>query len=120
MAIESVKNLLGAAQKANTSIIAFDALDYDTIFSCIKGAEAARRPVILMLYPAMNKIMSFRSFTEVVRALAQEASVPVALHLDHCSDFNTILAAIHAGFTSVMADGSALSFDENVNLQNLL
>ena len=114
MAIESVKNLLGAAQKANTSIIAFDALDYDTIFSCIKGAEAARRPVILMLYPAMNKIMSFRSFTEVVRALAQEASVPVALHLDHCSDFNTILAAIHAGFTSVMADGSALSFDENV------
>ena len=66
MAIESVKNLLGAAQKANTSIIAFDALDYDTIFSCIKGAEAARRPVILMLYPAMNKIMSFRSFTEVV------------------------------------------------------
>ena len=88
--IESVKNLLGAAQKANTSIIAFDALDYDTIFSCIKGAEAARRPVILMLYPAMNKIMSFRSFTEVVRALAQEASVPVALHLDHCSDFNTI------------------------------
>ena len=45
MAIESVKNLLGAAQKANTSIIAFDALDYDTIFSCIKGAEAARRQI---------------------------------------------------------------------------
>lgn len=114
MGIESVKNLLGAAQKANTSIIAFDALDYETVYACIKGAEAARRPVILMLYPAMNKIISFRAYAGLVRALAQDASVPVALHLDHCSDLDTILAAIHAGFTSVMADGSALPFEENV------
>lgn len=114
MGIESVKNLLDAAQKANTSVIAFDAIDYDTIYACIKGAEKARRPVILMLYPAMNKIISFRAYTELVHALARDASVPVALHLDHCSDFHTILAAIHAGFTSVMADGSALSFDENL------
>ena len=114
MGIESVKNLLDAAQKASTSVIAFDALDYDTVYACVKGAEAARRPVILMLYPAMNKIISFRAYAELVKTLARDASVPVALHLDHCSDYDTILAAIHAGFTSVMADGSALPFDENV------
>ena len=114
MAIESVKNLLCEAQKANTSIIAFDALDYETIYACIRGAEASRRPVILMLYPDMQSIISFSAFVDLVKALAKDASVPVAMHLDHCSSFETILSAIHAGFTSVMADGSALPFDENV------
>ena len=114
MAIESVKNLLCEAQKANTSIIAFDALDYETIYACIRGAEASRRPVILMLYPGMKSIISFSAFVDLVKALAKDASVPVAMHLDHCSSFETILSAIHAGFTSVMADGSALPFDENV------
>ncbi|MFQ7559723.1 MAG: hypothetical protein ACLRM5_26245 [Escherichia coli] len=45
MAIESVKNLLGAAQKANTSIIAFDALDYDTIFPASRAPKRHADPL---------------------------------------------------------------------------
>ena len=85
MALEKVRDLLAEAQRVNTSIIAFDACDYNTIYACIKGAEAARRPVIVMLYPTMSSLCSFGSFAATVKDLAKTASVPVGLHLDHCS-----------------------------------
>lgn len=114
MALEKVRDLLASAEKANTSIIAFDACDYNTIYACIKGAEVARRPVIVMLYPSMSSLFSFGAFASAVKDLARTATVPVGLHLDHCSDPNVILSAIRDGFTSVMADGSANPFEENV------
>lgn len=116
MALEKVRDLLAGAQKANTSIIAFDACDYNTIYACIKGAEAARKPVIVMLYPSMATMFSFGAFASAVKDIARTATVPVGLHLDHCSDPSVILSAIRDGFTSVMADGSALPFEENVAL----
>ena len=114
MALVKVRELLEAAQKANTSIIAFDACDYNTIYACIKGAETARRPVIVMLYPSMRSMFSFGAFAAAVKDLARSATVPVGLHLDHCSEPTVILEAIRDGFTSVMADGSAMPFEENV------
>jgi ketose-bisphosphate aldolase len=49
-----------------------------------------------------------------MRFFAENASVPVAVHLDHGSSVEVCHAAIDAGFTSVMIDGSHLSIDENI------
>lgn len=114
MSLEKVRNLLKEAQKVNTSVIAFDACDYNTIEACIKGAQLARRPVIIMLYPTMSSLFSFGSFAATVKDLAKKATVPVGLHLDHCSNRDTIVEAIRDGFTSVMADGSAMPLEENI------
>lgn len=114
MALEKVRDILKDADARNASVIAFDAMDYPTISSAIYGAQAVRRPVILMLYPAMDRLIPLEAFAAMVRSLAAKVSVPVGLHLDHCSDFSYILSAIRAGFTSVMADGSTLPFSENV------
>lgn len=114
MGLERVKDLLAEAQKRNTSVIAFDACDYNTVQACIEGAEAAGRPVIVMLYPTMSSLFSFGAFAATVKDLARNAKVPVGLHLDHCSDFSVIVSAIRDGFTSVMADGSALPLEENI------
>jgi fructose-bisphosphate aldolase class II/tagatose 1,6-diphosphate aldolase GatY/KbaY len=67
-----------------------------------------------MLYPLMKETFSFAAFAATVKDLASRVGVPVGLHLDHCSDYELILQAIRDGFTSVMADGSSLPFDENV------
>lgn len=114
MALEKVRDILSEAQRQNTAVIAFDACDYNTIAACIQGAEAAKKPVIVMLYPTMRGLFSFGAFAAVVKDLARNASVPVGLHLDHCSDFKMIVEAIRDGFTSVMADGSALPLEENI------
>ncbi len=114
MPIVKVRDLLKTAQEQNTSILAFDAADYNTIYACIKGAEAVNKPVIVMLYPTMASLFSFGAFAATVIDLAKNSTAPIGLHLDHCSDPATIYSAINAGFSSVMADGSALAFDENV------
>ena len=62
MALEKVSNILQEAEKRNTSAIAFDAFDYQTIYSCIMGAEAVKKPVILMLYPTMDSLITPRIF----------------------------------------------------------
>ena len=65
MALVKVRELLEAAQKANTSIVAFDANDINMIYACIKGAERARRPVIVMLYPSARDMIDFKSFRTI-------------------------------------------------------
>ena len=114
MSFVRVKDLLEMGKKNNACVLAFDAADGNMIKSVIKGAEAAGKPVMVMLYPGMRNIMPFGVFAETTKYYAERASVPVGLHLDHCSDFDMIMEAIHEGFSSVMADGSVLSFEENV------
>jgi fructose-bisphosphate aldolase class II/tagatose 1,6-diphosphate aldolase GatY/KbaY len=50
----------------------------------------------------------------MVREAAEEASVPMALHLDHGDGFDRCMQALRVGYTSVIIDGSRLSFEENV------
>ena len=50
----------------------------------------------------------------IMKKIADEASVPVCLHFDHGTDFKKIEAAINSGFSSVMYDGSALPYEENI------
>jgi fructose-bisphosphate aldolase class II len=57
-----------------------------------------------------------QNIVAMVREMEEEISVPVALHADHVKEVETIKAVIEAGFTSVMIDGSSLSFAENIEL----
>ena len=118
MALEKVRDILKEADQNKTAILAFDAFDYNTIYAAIKGAGAVNKPIIIMLYPSMNKIISLGTFAATVKDIAREVSVPVGLHLDHCSDYDFIITAIREGFTSVMADGSSLPFVDYISFTN--
>lgn len=63
-----------------------------------------------------DKKRGARNIAEAVKRFAETSPVPVALHLDHGKDLDSCIAAIAGGYTSVMIDGSALPFDENVEL----
>jgi fructose-bisphosphate aldolase class II/tagatose 1,6-diphosphate aldolase GatY/KbaY len=114
MPLAKMSELYDIAIKHNTSILAFDANDLGMIASVIAAADAVNKPVIVMMYPAIHKMISFAAFAAAVKDLAAKAKVPIGLHLDHCSNYEMIIGAIKDGFTSVMADGSSLPFDENV------
>ncbi len=112
-----VKDILKMASDANTSVIAFNALDYNMVYAVTQAAERVKKPLICMLYPehhTLNNWANPESFAATVKSLASEVSVPVGLHLDHCTDFNYIMRAIKAGFSCVMYDGSMLSLEENI------
>ena len=119
MALEKVSTLLKMADAANTSVIGFNCNDYTMAYSVVQVAEELQKPVIVMLYPAdsfKDNCCGVAGFAATVRELAAQVKVPIGLHLDHCSDFDYILRAIQAGFTSVMFDGSMLPVEENIRL----
>ena len=117
MAIERVRDILQMADKANTSAIAFNCMDYNMIHSVITVAEELQKPAIVMLYPehaSEKRWTEPQVFADTVRALAKHVKTPIGLHLDHCSNYDYILSAIKAGFQSVMYDGSMLPVEENI------
>ena len=63
-----------------------------------------------------DKKKGARNIAEAVKKFAADSPIPVVLHLDHGKNFDSCVAAIEGGYTSVMIDGSSLPFDENVEL----
>jgi len=116
MGLQNVKQMLMDADKKNTCVIAFDTFNYESIAWLIDVAEEEQIPVINMLYPALKSHIPFEVFASTVKGLASRVKIPIGLHLDHSRSFEEIMQAIKAGFTSVMFDGSALPFEDNVRI----
>ncbi len=116
MALALVSDMLREADKRHAGIVGFNTFNYEEVEWIIEAAEAEQVPAIIMLHPEMAYFsnISFEAHAAMTKALAERVSVPIGLHLDHCEDFNEIMHAIKAGFTSVMIDGSKLPFEENV------
>lgn len=117
MAIEKVSRLLRIADEKNTTIIAFECSDYNMVYALAAAAEELSKPVIAMLDPitcTRDNVSNPASFAGEFFGVASQFSVPIALHLDHCSDHDYIFSAISNGFPSVMYDGSMLTLEENV------
>ena len=117
MAIEKASTILKMADEAKTSVLAFNCTDYSTIKCVVEVAEELKKPVLCMLYPEHAADKHWTSpyvFAETVKTLAKGVKVPIGMHLDHCTSFDYIVAAIRDGFDSVMFDGSMLPVEENV------
>jgi len=72
--------------------------------------------VILQASQGAIKYAGLDMIVAMVKAVAEKAKVPVALHLDHGTDYYQNIKCLRAGFTSLMYDGSKLPFDENVKM----
>lgn len=108
------KDLLQAAFEGKYAIGAFNAFNLEMVQAIVEAAEEERSPLILQISQGAIKYAGLEQATEMVKVAAQLASVPVVLHLDHGTDFAQVVRCLRAGFTSLMYDGSAKPFDENV------
>lgn len=109
----STSLLLEKARTRGYAIGAFNVYNLEGVRAVIAAAEAERSPVILQLHPAALRFGG-RPLVLAGLAAAREAWAPVSVHLDHGSAPEDICAGLSAGLTSVMADGSALPFLENL------
>ncbi|MBC8585691.1 class II fructose-bisphosphate aldolase [Youxingia wuxianensis] len=103
------------SQHGNYAIAAFNVFGYEDAVSVIRAAEEVNEPVILMVNRDAARHMPLDILGPILTTLAKQAKVPVDVHLDHSVDLESIAKAVDAGFTSVMFDGSQLSFEENVD-----
>lgn len=114
MALVTTKKMLVDARKGGYAVGAFNVENMEMVQAVIAAAEELQAPVILQTTPSTVKYADVALFYANVKVMAEKASVPVAMHLDHGDSFELAMKAFRAGYTSVMIDGSHGTFDENI------
>ena len=115
----SMKEMLLKARQEGYAVGAFNLNNLEFTQAILQAAQEERSPLICGVSEGAAKYMGgFSVVTAMVKALMKEykITVPVAVHLDHGSSFEACIKAIHAGFTSVMIDGSHHPLAENIAL----
>jgi ketose-bisphosphate aldolase len=114
MPLISMRPLLKQAQAGHYGVAAYNMIDYNSARSIVEGAAELQSPVIVQVSVKTVKHWGYKPVASWVRMLADTVEIPVALHLDHCNDIDVVKRCIDAGWTSVMFDGSALPFQQNL------
>ena len=111
----NMSEILKPTLKEHFAVPAFNTSSNMILTASIEVAEELNAPVIIEIHPDELRFVK-ESFVAAVRAEANRAKVPVCIHLDHGASFADTVHAIGCGFTSVMIDGSALPYEDNVAL----
>jgi fructose-bisphosphate aldolase class II len=114
MPLVSILDELKKAQAGGYALPCFDTFEMHGTMGIFDALEAKRAPAMVGLWSGMFDRPHPRALADYVRAMAEEATVPVSIILDHGSSFEHCIKALDAGFTDVMYDGSKLPFEENV------
>ncbi|MFB6275085.1 MAG: ketose-bisphosphate aldolase [Halothece sp.] len=111
--LTSTQELLEAAQKQSYAIGAFNMYNLEGAKAVIDAAEAEKSPAMLQILP---NVLNYGGSALIAMFLeaADSANVPMSVHLDHCDDRAMIGTALEAGVQSILADGSTLSFQDNL------
>lgn len=116
MSLVNTKEMLSKAYKEGYAVGAFNVNNMEIIQGIMNAVNELSSPVILQASAGARKYAGATYLKKLVEAAEQESSVPIALHLDHGDSFEICKNCIDSGFTSVMIDGSSLSYDENVEI----
>jgi fructose-bisphosphate aldolase class II len=114
--IASTESLVSGAAAAGRGVAAFNVITLEHAEAIVAGAEQAQRPVILQISENAVKFHHGRlgPIAVAAAAVAREATVPCALHLDHVESVELLKQAPENGFSSVMFDASHMSYEDNV------
>lgn len=117
MALVTTKEMFEKAYKGGYAIGAFNVNNMEIVQGITEACKEENSPVILQVSKGARAYANHTYLVKLVEAAVIECpEIPVALHLDHGPDFETCKACIDGGFTSVMIDGSAHSFKENIEV----
>ncbi len=114
MSLVTLKHALDHAKTHQYAIGAFNVHNLNLLHGIINAAQQKSSPVIINVAEVHLQYTSLKEIAPIIRMAARRVDVPVVLHLDHGLNFDTIIGAIKCGFTSVMFDGSSLSYEENL------
>jgi tagatose 1,6-diphosphate aldolase GatY/KbaY len=111
--LSSTRELLETAQRHRYAIGAFNVYNLEGVKAVVNAAETNRSPAMLQLHPSALKYGKMPLIALCLEA-AKSALVPIAVHLDHSTSPEDIRLALQSGIRSIMADGSPLSYAENL------
>lgn len=115
MTVATLSEVLQPALKKGYAVAGLVCLGWEDMQAYVRAAELERCPVILQAGPGCREYTPLPVLAKMFRYLAEIASVPVVLHLDHGYSKTECEQAIEYGFTSVMYDGSRKSLQQNID-----
>ena len=117
MPLVTTTEMFQKAYAGGYAIGAFNVNNMEIVQGITEACSEQKSPVILQVSKGARAYANHTYLVKLVEAaIIENPDLPIALHLDHGPDFETCKACIDGGFTSVMIDGSSLSFEENIAL----
>ena len=110
------KEILDKANRENYAVGAFNVNNMECLQAVVAAAEKKQAPVIIQTSEGAIKYAGIDYLSFMIKLAAAKASVPIALHLDHGTTYETIIRCIMSGWTSVMIDGSSHDLETNIKL----
>lgn len=110
----TLNEVLPQAQAGQYAVGLFNTVNLEMAKGVLRAAEETRSPVIIGTAEVLLPYASLEELAAFLKPLAEKARVPVVLHFDHGLTPEKIREAMERGFTSVMYDCSAVSYEENV------
>jgi fructose-bisphosphate aldolase class II len=111
----SMKHTLRNAHRDGYAVMAINCANIEMVRGAVRAAEESRAPLIINIgVGQMRRHAKIGVMVPVVRTLAEEATIPVSLNLDHSPSVKIVVQCIQAGFNSVMLDTSKLPYAENL------
>ena len=116
MPVASLPEVMDRAFEKRYGVAAFNTVDDITMHGVIRAAEQSRSPLIVQISVKTVKFWGAEVVQHMFTDMATRATVPVALHLDHCPDPEVAKDCLKVGWNSVLFDGSGMTFDQNLNV----
>ena len=114
MALVNTKQMLLNAQSGGYAVGAFNIENMEMAQAVIWTAERLRSPVICAISQNAMRYANAELYAANIKCLAETAVIPVAIHVDHAENEEIVIKALHGGFTSIMIDGSKLTYAQNL------
>ena len=114
MALVNMKDLLNHAYDNHYAVGAFEIVNLDFLRAVIAAAEQARAPVILNIVEPHFDLFDVELLMPAVLKAAKRASVPIAIHMDHCCRLKSVQSAIGLGCNSVMYEAANAELPDNI------
>ncbi len=109
----TMKEMLADAKKNHYAIPAFDVSNYEMMKAVLEACEEEKSPALLMTLGVDTEGRNLQLLSSMIKGASEFFKVPICLHMDHATDIDFIKYGCDNGYSSVMYDGSVLSFDEN-------
>mgnify|MGYP003321918158 FL=1 len=112
--LASTRDIIGIAEEEGIAVGSFNVYNLEGVVAVIRSSEQEKLPVILQIAPVSLESVG-SALVALTLAMAEDSTVPTSVHLDHCPQQDQIDRVVSMGLRSVMADGSHLSYEENID-----
>lgn len=109
----NMSQMLAVAKGSGFAVGAYNVSDSNLFRTVVEAAEEQDAPAIIAIHPTELDYCK-DEFVRYVIGRVADSPVPFVVHLDHGDSIESVMRAVRAGFSSVMIDGSALPFEENI------